>query len=200
MKKILPEYFYEENIKIWEDDKTRYIFDTNVLLSFYLLNDKSIKEILLLLEGSNVSNKLWIPNHVAEEYLIERSKVILGLVKSYENRINNLSEAKKFSDDNPPFLSHNLKKELDVTINKVLKELEQEKNKFSGLIKTKNDIIFKKINEIFKDKIGSEFSVNEILSILSEGEKRNNFEIPPGNKDRNKNQNKFGDQEYENRF
>ncbi|HIC8646136.1 TPA: PIN-like domain-containing protein [Elizabethkingia meningoseptica] len=201
LKKIHKEIDSVEVKKIWE--KGIFVFDSNVLLDLYRLPLEAKDDLLSVLQNPNFNSRIWIGFQVALEFLNNRltiigdqknmySKVITlteehickidELNKSYYNVIENLNLTQRHSIINPSdYINEDKFNKSIKTFRKFTKYLK--KSESEHLDVNNVDDIKDLILEIFKDKIGLEFSEEEINSINKEGEERYKNNIPPGYKD-----------------
>jgi len=63
----------ESEEALWEE--AIFVFDTSSLLYLYEYSDDTKSNILSILK-EHLQNRLWIPHHVAYEYLKNRERVI----------------------------------------------------------------------------------------------------------------------------
>lgn len=165
--------------------------DTNVLFNLYRYSDDTRKELFRNLE--KYSEKFWLTYHVAYEFHKNRIAVITEQIKIYEETIKNFEklEADIIKNLKSPHLSKPIQQNFKKNIYKIRKDLEKRKKFYSSLLT--NDSILNKVSKIFNKKIGDQFSKDEISKIEKEGEDRYKRKIPPGFKDNEKTDNKFGD-------
>lgn len=202
-------YPNKEFQKIW-DSNPLIIMDTNVLLELYRYSPDTTENILKVL-NSLPKHQLWIPAQVIEEYTQNRMSVINDARNKYKevtkmiNQIINNAEQsffKQFSRFNK--LSFPKVNELNKVTNEAIISIKTATQKYSDEINhevEKNKLMLKEDKvKIFVDElisngcIGTPFSISELLNILTEGEQRYKFKIPPGYMDDHKDiQKKFGD-------
>ena len=76
MKNMFKQYNYfytpEQYKDIWEN--ALFVFDTNTLLNLYRYQEETRNEFLQVL--NKISNRIWIPHHVALEFQRNRLTVI----------------------------------------------------------------------------------------------------------------------------
>lgn len=96
MKDILPAFYNDESDanleKIWKHSKTKFIFDTNILLNIYYYNSDGKRIFFKLLKS--LDDRAWLPFHVALEYQHNRLKIINECFESNQKiikRIENLN-------------------------------------------------------------------------------------------------------------
>lgn len=183
MRNSIQEYLdftEEEKQNLW--NQATIIFDTNVFLNLYRYSAKTRE--LLLLAFESFKDRLWMPNHVAHEFMKNRSGIIWESNHHYDTL---LLEAKKFIE-----LCHTELK-LD-TDDKELCDLDKHLKEWITLAKEKNllvskpnvDQILETLLTLFDGKVGPAFSEEEIKIIEQEGKQRYASKVPPGYKDSEK--------------
>lgn len=203
----------EELNKVWNDEKTLFVFDTNILLSIYSYNTQARDTFFSILESLN--GRVWLPFHVVLEYQRNRIKSIKQSSSNLENlkrRISDLDirlnhdEGKIDSIENDfhkVFEQHkNIKNDLDeyiVIYKDLLKKTKIELSKITEELFAKfnnadieiisvdgSDPIRNKFDEIFSsDKVGDCLFKNgdEIKKFNDDANLRFENKIPPGFKD-----------------
>lgn len=188
------------------------VLDTNILLDLARLPLLSSKHFLSLLES--VQDRLWIPRQVYEEFEKNKYKVFGETTKRYDKlKTNLLLKKQKFITDVDSILNEPKKKKY-IDINKWQKSIVNKINEIDGIIEAYGVVEDDKIKSGEYDNLrkeldkfvsglekGEEILLQEKIQILSEGEIRYKYEIPPGFKDAQKEkrkgettgQEKFGD-------
>lgn len=188
------------------------VLDTNILLDLARLPLLSSKHFLSLLES--VQDRLWIPRQVYEEFKNNKYKVFGETSKRYDKlKTNLLLKKQKFITDVDSILNEPKKKKY-IDINKWQKSIVNKINEIDKIIEAYGVVEDDKIksgeydnlrkeldNFVSGLEIGEEILLQEKIQILSEGEIRYKYEIPPGFKDAQKEkrkgettgQEKFGD-------
>lgn len=188
------------------------VLDTNILLDLARLPLLSSKHFLSLLES--VQDRLWIPRQVYEEFEKNKYKVFGETSKRYDKlKTNLLLKKQKFITDVDSILNEPKKKKY-IDINKWQKSIVNKINEIDEIIEAYGVVEDDKIksgeydnlrkeldNFVSGLEIGEEILLQEKIQILSEGEIRYKYEIPPGFKDAQKEkrkgettgQEKFGD-------
>lgn len=182
MKSIFPGYYKKNNNEIeqlW--DNGLILFDTNVLLNLYRYSDTTRETIIDLI--SKFSEKIFLPHQAALEYNRNRYEVIAEQEKAYKEFLNKISQIQQDlqSTNKPPFLSSSIDSKLNKVFDNVSNEVEESIKKYNDFLK--EDPIYNKLSELFKDKITEEFSLEDLDKIYKEGEHRYNLKIPPGFED-----------------
>ena len=192
MKTLFKEYFYpsETDIKeVWND--SLIVFDTCALLNLYRYTEKTRDDFVNLLESNK--ERLWIPYQVAMEFLQDKKDVIKSQEKAYDKINQSFEEAlKKIESTFNEYKKHvildieGLKSKVKDFIYSIKKELEKTHSKHPQY--DKEDILLKKISSAFENRVGNDFSEDELNQLYKDGENRYKQQIPPGYKDaKNKN-------------
>lgn len=183
MRNTIKEYLdltETEKQNLWEN--ATIIFDTNVFLNLYRYTSKTREILFLALD--NFKDRLWMPNHIAHEFMKNRSSIIWESNHHYESLH---SEAKKFID----LCRSELKLDAD---DKNLNELKTQMEEWINIAKRKNllvskpceDEILEKLLDLFDGKVGAAFSEEDLKKIELEGKMRYATKTPPGYKDSEK--------------
>ncbi|TGK76975.1 PIN-like domain-containing protein [Leptospira kanakyensis] len=198
MKNKFKEYHKftkEELIRLSKE--SLYVFDTNILLNMYRYSRSTVEDFFTVFSKLKKENRIWIPYQVGIEFYENRINVIAEQRKSYQEILKSIT---KFKNDisakykNHPFL--NFEEIFSELNNKAITEIE---NKICEAEKLQpnwldRDEILERINLIFEDSTGEEFTEERLKEIKSEGKLRYENKIPPGFKDENKSDHKkFGD-------
>ncbi|EGV38539.1 PIN-like domain-containing protein [Neisseria weaveri] len=178
----------------WRSSKTKFIFDTNVLLKLYSYQPNTLNDFFSIL--TKLGDKIWIPHQVGLEFQNRRldikakekqkfsdlEKQLDDLLK-IENKINQLFLKGRFPElDSATTDLFNKIRPLIDEYKKVLNHCNESQPNIRA-----HDSIRAKIDDCFKGKVGSAFSKEELEEIYKEGEKRYENKIPPGFKDSTKN-------------
>lgn len=194
MKGLFPQYDYTTSTDQAETWKTAiFVFDTNVLLNLYRYHERTREELLETFD--KLSERIWIPHHVALEFQRNRLTVIAAQGRRFSeirkviekakadltNGINNLQLTKRHTLINPEPLTTGFEK----LTSKFLAELEKLQESQQTL--TAPDPIKIKIEDIFDGKVGKAFaSQSDVDHKSKEAEARYKSKIPPGYKDSEK--------------
>ena len=192
--------FYTPNTSeardIWDDACTIFVFDTNFLLNFYSYEEETRNELFDLLNV--IKDRLWLPHQVALEYQMRRLEIIarerdtFHKIDRFFERINEDISVKIIDDlkikSRLPVLAKELdsfSKKINSLIIKFRNEvLERQQELKPDVIS--HDSIREKFDSLFQSNIGNPYSNEELLNIYSEGLARYQNKIPPGFKDRPK--------------
>lgn len=194
MKGLFPQYDYTASTDQAETWKTAlFVFDTNVLLNLYRYHERTREELLETLD--KLSERIWIPHHVALEFQRNRLTVIAAQGRRFSeirkviekaktdlaNSINNLQLTKRHTLINPEPLTTGF----ETLTSNFLAELDKLQESQQTL--TAPDPIKIKIEDIFDGKVGTAFASQlDIDQKNKEAETRYKSKIPPGYKDSEK--------------
>jgi predicted nucleic acid-binding protein len=194
MKGLFPQYDYTASTDQAETWKTAlFVFDTNVLLNLYRYHERTREELLETLE--KLSERIWIPHHVALEFQRNRLTVIAAQGRRFSeirkviektkaelaNSISNLQLTQRHALINPEPLTTGF----ETLTSNFLAKLEKLQNSQQTL--TAPDPIKIKIEDIFDGKVGAAFaSQADVDQKNKEAEARYKSKIPPGYKDSEK--------------
>ncbi|MEM8651450.1 MAG: PIN-like domain-containing protein, partial [Pseudomonadota bacterium] len=192
MRDLFPGYYplSENDIKdIWE--KGLFVFDTNVLLSFYRYPIAVREDFFQVLQ--EISDRVWIPYQVALEFQRNRLNVISKQLKCFDDVRDALDKARKTLSTS--FNDLQLKKRHSV-INPdyLLSELDELFGGFRGDLLAKeqdqpnfdNDDVRAQLDNIFQGRVGDIPSKEWLESLYNEGKERYKSKTPPGYRDEEK--------------
>lgn len=205
MKNLFKEYhqFTEEELKqLWQD--CLFIFDTNALLNLYRYKKDIVEKYFSTLNKLKKKNQIWIPYQVWYEFFENRISVISeneSLYDKVEDLIEKIKDEAscKYQEIQEQYKHHpylnlsdiKIKDILDGALERVKKEIKETKKRHPKLFKT--DDILNKVIELFTDNTWKNFDIEKLNDIMKEWESRYEKNIPPGFKDKNKKENKYGD-------
>jgi len=183
-------YSDKEYKRIWKN--SLIVVDTNILLNFYRYSDDTRKEFLGIL--NKLKDRLWIPYQVGKEFFNNKDDAMLKTYTEYgaikENIQNNFIEAKKSINkikDEQLKCKDKINSILEDSLNKIIDLLEKEKNENKP--KFERNPIEKNIFELFDNNIGEQYEEEEYKQMRAEGLLRMEKQIPPGYKDKGKEEN-----------
>lgn len=163
-----------------------FVFDTNVLHSIYRYKTSTSEEVLELME--RLTDRIWIPHHVALEFHRNRiavirdqhkkfddtRKVINNAIKALKESLSQLQLSKRHSHIDPsPLLSS-----IDQNASDFLVDLDNQEQQ--SLTVDSDDELLARIEDIFEGRVGDTPSPTFIANIVSEGKKRYESKVPPG--------------------
>lgn len=190
--------FYMPNEKelkaAWRSEKTKFIFDTNVLLKLYSYQPNTLSDFFSILK--KLGDKIWIPHQVGLEFQNRRLDIKAKEKQKFSELEKQLDEILKVENKiNQLFLKGrfpNLDAATENLFNDIRKLVDGYKNTLNQCNESQpnirsHDSIREKIDDCFKGKVGSPFSQEDLEKIYEDGEKRYENKIPPGFKDSTKN-------------
>lgn len=188
MKELFSEYHKlsaADTKSVWND--SLIVFDTNVLLNLYRYTDSTRNEYIEAIK--RYKDRLWMPYQVALEFNRNRASVIIGNETAYDSLIAKL-ESKfeaaikelKLEKDyarHPRIDIDDIKERINKCKDEIIKSLKDKKESSPNYLKDEDDI-FNTINECFKDKIGTDFTEEELNKLYKLGADRYKQKVPPG--------------------
>lgn len=203
MKTRFLEYYKmstEQIEKIWKGDSL-VVFDTNILLNLYCYTSETCKEFFDVM--SFYKDRLWIPYQVAweyhqnrvnkiGEYASEYSKIVDLITKNAKSIIGEIQKHEGRTRISLVKIEEKIQKCYDA----ICKELEKEKKECPDYLD--NDTILEEVTTFYTNKVGDDFSPDELKKICEEGKKRYENKTPPGyydeaNKKNNNERSLYGD-------
>lgn len=183
MRKAIKEYLEyseTEKIELWKSGV--FILDTNVLLNLYRYSKETRDTLFKAM--NQLKDRLWMPHHIAKEFMKNRIRVIYETIDRYqilENKqeefVNVFKETLRLKDEDKEIkkLSDFIKKWID----------DNKENNY--LVKNPTDDgVLSKLLELYDGKVGRKYADEEISDIKEDGKKRYANQTPPGYKDKNK--------------
>lgn len=179
MKKGFPGYFANNNDdldKLW--DECLFVLDANVLLSLYRYSDSTRSDLLSVFDS--LSARLWIPHQVAHEYLTNRLNVIGEQVKTYDDTIKKADALKKALENanQHPFVKTETLSTCNTTFTLLTDELAE--NRLIHEKRISSDEIKDHLETLLDNRVGEEYSREQIEAALIDGKSRYDEKIPPG--------------------
>lgn len=180
MKNAIREYIElnsEEKEELWNN--AVFVFDTNVFLNLYRYSQKTRDILLGAME--QLKERIWMPSHVAYEFMENRIEVIFETIDRYAKLHEETNTFVKLCSD----MLRVKKDDSELVELKTYIETWIDTNKGKNLLVTDviDDPILDKILELFDGKVGEGFNEEEIKVIFAEGSDRYEKKIPPGYKD-----------------
>ncbi|PHH40228.1 PIN domain-containing protein [Pseudomonas putida] len=194
MKGLFPQYDASRQLDYkssWKD--AIFVFDTNVLLNMYRYQKNTRDELLSVLQ--ELSEKIWIPFHVALEFQRNRLTVIAAQGKKFSEvrksiekikstiaaEANSLNLAKRHTLIDFDFLIS----EFDVLAKKFLTQLDDSQKTQQTL--TGPDLLKNRIEELFENRVGpAPADQTEVDAHFKAAELRYKYKTPPGYMDSKK--------------
>lgn len=179
MKKGFPGYFANKSDdldKLW--DECLFVLDANVLLSLYRYSDSTRSDLLNVFDS--LSARLWIPHQVAHEYLTNRLNVIGEQVKTYDDTIKKADALKKALENanQHPFVKTETLSTCNTTFTLLTDELAENRQTHEKRISS--DEIKDHLETLLDNRVGEEYSREQIEAALIDGKSRYDEKIPPG--------------------
>lgn len=171
--------------EVWQD--AIFVFDTNVLLNLYRYQSATRDQLLTVL--GKLSNRIWIPHHVALEFQRNRLSVLADQNKRFTEVRSAISKAQSSLDSDLRKLQlerrHSLIDPAPVTTGfkeittKFLRELDEIQEKQQKL--TGPDTLKDQVEALFEGRVGSAPKDQAGLDALNRSaEGRYAIQIPPG--------------------
>ena len=180
----------EEVGRIW--DQGLLTVDANVLLDLYRYHEATRSALVTSLRVFGA--RLWLSNQAAEEFIRNRTKVIISSEKTFkqakeevEKLRQNLESAVSQLKENriiPSNIADSLSSSIEPAIQTALGEISSAKSSYPKYLQA--DPILDDLAEMFSDSIGEAFSEADFKKYKDEAEKRKKDEIPPGYLDKEK--------------
>ncbi|WP_435924985.1 PIN-like domain-containing protein [Paenibacillus sp. DYY-L-2] len=173
----------EEFKQLWNE--CTFVFDANALLNLYRYSKESRDLLFLVMEL--IKDRMWIPHQIALEYHKHMLDEIHNQKIAYSNISNQVKSAVTTIEAYLKDLRHsNIMIEkisgiLNDAYDKIEQELDSQKSSQPDL-----DRIRDKIDLIFDNKIGQEYTQEKLDEIYKQGAYRYENDIPPGHKDKGK--------------
>ena len=171
--------------KSWE--QALFVFDTNVLLNLYRYRSTARDELLNVI--GELSDRIWVPHHVALEFQRNRPKVIAeqanlfvdvrrAVEKARSSLLSDLEKLqlnRRHSLINPESLISGFS-DMASWFFTELDRLQEERSNLTG-----KDALKEKIESLFDGKVGSPPNdQSEVDEIYKQAERRFKLSIPPG--------------------
>ncbi|MBF4618683.1 DUF4935 domain-containing protein [Clavibacter sp. VKM Ac-2873] len=177
------------------------VLDTNTLLNFFRYTPGTRDEFLRVLES--LQETLWLPYQVGLEFQERRLDVIRGTSEAFTKVKGSVDSAKNtvFKTLNeykhhPSLNRSEVTTDLNELFAAFTKKIDEQRVTHEEWLATEGDPekTFLRISALYKERVGSAFSAEQLVELKSEGEKRYEEKVPPGYKDAGKtNGNQYGD-------
>ncbi|AAY36973.1 PIN-like domain-containing protein [Pseudomonas fragariae (ex Marin et al. 2024)] len=185
MKDLFPGHFSSSDQDIenlWKD--CIFVLDANVLLSLYRYSDSTRSELFKVFD--TMSDRLWIPHQVAQEYLTNRLLVISEQAKYYDDASKRIEGLKKLLENSNqhPFVSSKTLNAASKVFEQLTKELSE--NRLIHDKRITKDEIKDKLEILFSSNVGPAYSKDRLEEVLIAGKTRYDEKTPPGFSDSKK--------------
>ena len=192
MKSKFPEYYriHKEDLLAHFDDCV-FIFDACALLDIYRLKKELTEDVFKVLE--HLKEQIRIPYHVAEEYTKNIHEVLNKQLQTIKDSRSNFDGIVKTfeSKRSHPYLSKDSTDLIGLLKDQVEKDFKDQEDYIKDQLIHGN--YQNRMAEILEGKVLEPFSLEEIQAIQADGATRYENKIPPGYKDANKSDNRYGD-------
>lgn len=192
MRDMFPEHFplgADFTEKLWKE--AVIVFDTNVLIDIHAWPEERAKWFLDQCEHQ-IIDRLWLPNQIVREFtrnrtvrLRQRQKAIGDTIDTLRRQYENLESKIKgsletarvdFAEGTFP----DIKSQIDSWLQPKINLLEKERNHLKQREELKNDVVFERLESIYRSRIGSPFTLSKEREIYAEGARRYAGLTPPG--------------------
>lgn len=185
-------YSDAEKREIW--DTATFVFDTNVLLNLYRMSSKTRIELKKAM--SSVSDRAWLPYHVAWEYAKDRHEVIYECCNRYKKIEEAIGAFSKTCREQ--LRIHEDDKGIKAQEKQLRAWAESHKKKNPPIVDSQKDEVLDYLLGLFDGKTGTPYSEEEKNELVKEGKERYDKKMPPGYKDASKSKegddnNQYGD-------
>lgn len=196
MRRLFREWYQldgDDLRRVWSEGII--VLDSNVLLGLYLYPKGSLDEFLNVLERAK--DRLWIPYQVGLEYHRNREGRIPEQRAILERLLREIEQVSDSLDrlgwpDYHPTLDVQVAADKRRAVQEALHQLsEQVRSAFDATpgVPTDGDqpdAILERLTLLFEGKVGQPLTSDEISKLMVEGAQRYASEVPPGYKDRDK--------------
>ena len=193
MKNAMWEYIIpseSEKEELWESSV--FVFDTNVLLNLYRYTAKTRDNLLTAF--SDLQERVWLPNQVVQEFAQNRLEVIYEMLEKYNNL--NMQREKFINLYREELRLQSGDEEIIKLDEQISGWIDNQKKRNVIVSNVSNDLIFDKLLQIFDNRVGKEYTQEELAIIKEEGKNRYEKNIPPGYKDAKKQIDDFDNNAY----
>ncbi len=185
MRDLFREYYRpsdEEFSRLWQE--ATFVFDTNVLLNLYRYTASTRDDLLHIIE--NLQQRIWLPHQVGLEfsrnriYVIDDQNEIFSLIKIFDTFVE-----EKITKD--ILQKYRKRGHFFADLNKIQAIFQQTKQALQDELQhtrdqypdpMDNDILFERLDKLFRGKIGLPYSEDEMARLSSEFEERYKRNIP----------------------
>lgn len=187
MKKEFNWYFplsEDEINSIWKNGLLTV--DANVLLDLYRYHESTRNTLISSLKEFN--GRLWLSNQAAEEFVRNRSKVIVSSEKTFKHAKDEVEKLQGNLESTvaqlkgnriiPAEVADSLIDAINPAIDSALEKITNSKDSYPTYLK--DDPILDDLTEMFKDAVGEGFSEDELPALKECAEERRKNEVPPG--------------------
>lgn len=175
----------EDEIKsIWE--KGILTVDANVLLDLYRYHESTRNSLISSLKSFD--QRLWLTHQAAEEFIKNRTKVIVSSEKTFNDAKKEVTKLKDNFNSSisrlkgnriiPAEITEQLLTAINPIIDKTEESISSAESKYPKYLDS--DPILDELSSMFTDSVGEDFKDEELESLKKEAKERIENEIPPG--------------------
>lgn len=183
------------------DKEQLVVFDTNILLNLYFVEELDSLEIYF----SRYKDNIWTPNHIFEEFTRNRKKKISEIKNRVDKFLN--FETKEVTNRSlkeykcmPTYIGDSITQKIDRYLDGIEEYIKHIKPQLLGIRTKLGNFTYEGKDEyykIIKDNIflnlGDAYTEDQLSNIKEIAQERFDNKIPPGYKDNNKGSNEYGD-------
>ncbi|MBS4050815.1 MAG: hypothetical protein KGZ69_06390 [Methylomonas sp.] len=187
MKQKFNWYFptSEEEINvIWKNGLLTV--DANVLLDLYRYHDSTRNALIGSLK--NFDGRLWLSNQASEEFIRNRSNVIVSSEKTFKQAKDEVEKLKGNFESTitqlkgnriiPAEVADRLIDAINPAIDDALAKISNSKSSYPKYLQ--EDPILDELTKMFENSVGDKFTEEELPKIIQEAEERKKKKTPPG--------------------
>ena len=165
-----------------------FVPDTNVLLNLYRYSQGTRDEFIEIITRLQEQEQIFLPHHVAHEFMSNRPSTILKQVHKYNDLVVALDDIlnqiqddlKKLNIRNHPFIDiEKIRLVIKDKISEIKDQLENEKSEHPDLL-SDEDQILNTLSDLLSNKIGKAYDKEELEDIYKDADERYKSKIPPG--------------------
>nr|MDQ5822696.1 PIN domain-containing protein [Chloroflexota bacterium] len=186
MRDLFPVYYKSQEDVESVLDQCLFVFDTNILLHIYKYRPASRRAFFSVM--GKLSRRIWIPYQVALEFQQNRLLAINAEQEAYNRITKHLTEAGRTLEASIGNFNRHANVDTTEITRRIKAAIEAEKLKLSKLQKkhpdfSTTDPVRDIIDRLFKDKIGTPYSREQVAILYQHAQNRFAMQIPPGYKD-----------------
>lgn len=170
----------DEKIEIWKN--AIFVFDTSTMLDLYRFSQATRDEVFEILEG--LGERSWLTAQVAKEIYHGRLGAIRDQVNSYDQVLQSVNEKLKKSVLKPleskrhPYVTDATLAKLREVLGEIRADAVESRKTLEDL--ATDDNILPRLSELIGDRVGAEYSEDQLKKHAETFEKRLKDKVPPG--------------------
>lgn len=193
MKKEFSWYFpvsEDEIDSIWKNGLLTV--DANVLLDLYRYHESTRNSLINSLK--EFKGRLWLSNQAAEEFIRNRSTVIVSSEKTFKQAKDEVEKLRGHFQSTvtqlkgnriiPADVADGLIGTIEPAISRALEEISGYKSEYPKFLQ--EDPILDELTDMFEESVGEGFSDSDLPKLIEEAEERRKNKTPPGYMDGDK--------------